>query len=203
MHRGGELLRVQFPHGGDCLIESVAPGESLPAYDHYLDSENNVWGASRNSTESRRVDTKTIEISRYPIPDPPCGEAGLGGGSRRGWFDSHDRLWFGGFDGSFVGMLDTKAPGRPEFEFFPVPMPWFQPYMAQSDSAGNVWTGSISADHIARMNEETGEWNLYLLPGETNIRQIHLQEGEGSGVSSLWIGANHQGRIIHIEPLGQ
>ena len=201
MSRAGQVLRVAFPEGGDCIVESVAPGESLPAYDQYVDSGNNVWGASRNSTEFWRVDAETFEVTRYPIPSEPRGETGLGGGSRRGWIDNQDRLWFGGFDGNYVGMLDTADPGRPEFELFPMPMPWFQPYMAQSDNAGYVWTGSISADHVARMNEETGEWNLYLLPGETNIRQIHVEEGERGGLSSLWIGANHQGRIIHIEPL--
>ena len=69
-----------------------------------------------------------------------------------------------------------------------MPMPWFQPYMAQNDDAGYVWTGSISADHVARMNEETGEWNFYLLPAEANIRHIHVQRSEIGGLSSSWVG---------------
>jgi hypothetical protein len=64
-----------------------------------------------------------------------------------------------------------------------------------------VWTGSISADRVARMNEATGEWTMYLLPKETNLRHIHVQRPANGGLSSLWVGMNHQARIVHIEPL--
>ena len=72
-----------------------------------------------------------------------------------------------------------------------------------SEDAGYVWTGSISADQVARMNEETGEWNIYLLPAAFNIRHMHVQRSESGGLSSSWIGGNHEGRIVHIEPLAR
>ena len=149
------------------------------------------------------MDAETLAVTYHPIPEEPRGETGFGGGSRRGLFDAQDRLWFGGFDGNYVGKLDPSMPTGQQIELFPVPMPWFQPYMAQNDDAGYVWTGSISADHVARMNEETGEWSFYLLPAETNIRQVHVQRPESGGLSSLWVGMNHQGRIVHIEPLAR
>ena len=195
---GGQLYQAQFLDDGKW---EGTPVGNLSAYDHYVDSKNNVYGASRGSTEFWRVDAKTHEITYYPIPEEPRGETGLGGGSRRGYFDAQDRLWFGGFDGNYVGKLDPSMPAGQAIELFPVPMPWFQPYMAVNDDAGYVWTGSISADHVARMNEETGEWNFYLLPAEANIRHMHVQRSESGGLSSSWIGANHEGRIVHIEPL--
>jgi hypothetical protein len=51
------------------------------------------------------------------------------------------------------------------------------------------------------MNEATGEWTMYLLPSETNLRHIHVQRSATGGLSSLWVGMNHQARIVHIEPL--
>jgi hypothetical protein len=61
------------------------------------------------------VDAKTGEFSYYDIPDKPRGAGGLGGGMRRGITDAKGRLWWGGFDGNFVGVLDPSLPkNRPE-----------------------------------------------------------------------------------------
>ena len=197
---GGGLRRAQIVDFGEWIQEEPIEGR-FPAYDMYVDSENNAYGSSRMQTEFWRVDAKTLEATRYPIPESPRGVPGLGTGSRRGFFDGQDRLWFGGFDGDYIGRLDPSLPPDRAITLFPVPLPWFQPYMAQNDDAGYTWAGSISSDHVARMNEETGEWNLYQLPHEANIRQIHVQPGESGGLSSLWIGLNHQGKMMHIEPL--
>ncbi len=197
---GGQLYQAELLGAGRWEGSVVATG--LAAYDSYVDSANNAYGASRGSTEFWRVDARTYEITQYPIPDRPRGETGLGTGSRRGLFDSRDRLWFGGFDGNVIGKLDPSLPAGEAIELFPVPMPWFQPYMAQSGEDGYVWTGSISSDHVARMDEDTEEWDFYLLPYETNIRHIHVQPGSQSGeLSSLWVGMNHEAGIVHIEPL--
>ena len=199
---GGRGLRRARIHGdGEWTQEPpVSADRNLSAYDMYVDSQNNAYGASRGSTEFWRVDAETLEVTYYPIPESPRGDPGLGTGSRRGMFDSQDRLWFGGFDGDVVGMLDPSLPNDRAITLFPTPLPWFQPYMAENDDDGYTWTGSISSDHVARMNEDTGEWNVYLLPSTTNVRQIHVARDE-DGISSLWVGMNHQGKMVHIEPL--
>lgn len=51
------------------------------------------------------------------------------------------------------------------------------------------------------MNVETGEWNIYLLAFEANIREIQLQPAEDSNLSSLWVPHAHQGLITLVEPL--
>jgi len=200
---GAPLSRVQFKGNGEIVREIVrAEGGSLAAYDIAVDSKNNVYGGDRNSTAIWKVDAKTLQPTFYPIPPKPRGgEGSLGGGMRRATVDAKDRFWWGGFDGGFIGMLDPSRPAGQEMKLFPVPLPWFQPYIAENDDAGYVWTGSISADRVARMNEATGEWTVYLLPKETNIRHIHVERPPNGGLSSLWVGMNHQARIIHIEPL--
>jgi len=200
---GAQLSRVQLKGKGEITREMVrAEGGSLAAYDIAVDSKNNVYGGDRTSTAIWKVDARTLKATFYPIPaQPRGGEGSLGGGMRRGTIDSKDRMWWGGFDGGFVGMLDTSRPAGQEMKLFPLPMPWFQPYIAENDDAGYTWTGSISADRVARMNEATGEWVVYLLPRETNLRHIHVQRSTTGGLSSLWVGMNHQARIVHIEPL--
>ena len=204
---GGQLQQAQLLGDGEWTGTPVPTERRLSAYDFYPDSKNNVYGAGRGSTEFWRVDAKTLEVTYYPIPEEPRGETAFGGGSRRGLFDSQDRAWFAGYDGNYIGKLDPSLPAEKAIELFPVPRPWFYPYMAQGGDDGYVWVNSESADHVGRMNEETGEWNFYRLPKdpehwEANMRHVYVQEPERDGLpSSLWVGKNHQGQIVHIEPL--
>ena len=68
-----------------------------------------------------RVDAKTLEVSYYDIPAKPRGVGGLGGGMRRGKTDGQDRMWWGGFDGNFIGMLDPKQPAGKEMKLYECP----------------------------------------------------------------------------------
>ena len=172
----------------------------LVAYDIAADTKNNVYGAARNSQYVWRVNAATGEVSYYDIPPQPRGVGGLGGGMRRGKADGQDRLWWGGFDGNFVGMLDPRQPAGKEMTLYPMP-PWFFPYDAHHDGRGYTWTGGIYADRVARLNVNTGQWNFYLLPFEANIRDIDLQPPASGGLSGLWVGHTHQGLITLIEPL--
>jgi streptogramin lyase len=122
---------------------------------------------------------------------------------RRGITDSQDRLWWGGFDGGFIGMLDPRQPDGRQMQLYPVPFPYFFPYDAHYDEQGYTWTGGIYADRVARMNVESGEWNFYLLPFEANIRDVNLQPAARGGLSGLWIGHTHQAMITLVEPLAR
>jgi streptogramin lyase len=173
----------------------------LFAYDIAADSRNNIYGAARASTYVWRIDAKSHEITYYDIPAEPRGVGGFGAGMRRGIVDGQDRLWWGGYDGNYIGMLDPSRPAGREMTLFPVPFPWFFPYDAHHDDAGYTWTGGIYADRVARMNVETGEWNFYLLPFEANIRDINLQPAARGGSSGLWIGHTHQALITLVEPI--
>ena len=89
-------------------FKTLPAAKPIPAYDIASDPQNNLFGAGRTSTYVWRVDSKTGEFTYYDIPDKPRGVGGLGGGMRRGISDSKGRLWWGGFDGNFVGMLDPS-----------------------------------------------------------------------------------------------
>jgi hypothetical protein len=84
-----------------------------------------------------------------------------------------------------------------------MPTPWFFPYDAHYDEQGYTWTGGITADRVARLNVNSGEWNFYLLPFSANIRDIDLKPAAAGGLSGLWIGHTHQGLITLIEPLAR
>jgi streptogramin lyase len=162
-----------------------------------------LYGSARGSPYVWRIDAKTLDVKYYDIPAEPRGVGGLGTGMRRGITDGQDRLWWGGYDGNFIGMLDPRKPAGREMTLYPVPFPWFFPYDAHFDDDAYTWTAGIYADRVARLNVESGEWNFYLLPFEANIRDINLQPPAESGLSGLWIGHTHQAKITLVEPLAR
>jgi streptogramin lyase len=216
---GGEMMDVSASHvdghgwraGPDAYRINIDTWQStavkgskpLARYDIAADTKNNLYGAGRGSTYVWRVDAKTLQVTYYDIPAKPRGVGGLGGGMRRGIADKQDRLWWGGYDGNFVGMLDPRQPAGKEITLYDVPFPWFFPYDAQYDENGHTWTGGTNADRVARLNLSAGEWNFYLLPFEANIRDINLRPAGPDGLSGLWIGHTHQGLITLIEPLAK
>ncbi len=214
---GGEMIDVSASHvdghgwrteGGAAHRINLETWEHTPfkgarplvAYDIAADSKNNLFGAARNSRYVWRVDRATGQVAYYDIPAQPRSVGGIGSGMRRGIADAQDRLWWGGFDGNFVGMLDPRQPAGKEMTLYPMPA-WFFPYDAHHDNQGYTWTGGIYADRVARLNVNTGAWNYYLLPYEANIRDIDLQPAAAGGLSGLWIGHTHQALITLVEPL--
>jgi virginiamycin B lyase len=182
------------------VTKTIQGPKGMPRYDIASDTQNNLFGAGRGGTFVWYANAKTGEVSYYDIPATPRGVGGLSGGMRRGKADKQDRLWWGGFDGNFIGMLDPKETAGRQMKLWAVPSPWFFPYDAHYDEQGYTWTGGIYADRVARLHLDSGEWNFYLLPFTANIRDIDLRPAQAGGLSGLWIGHTHQGLITLIEP---
>jgi len=119
-----------------------------------------------------------------------------GGGCRRGHIDSQDRLWCGGFNRDSVAMLDSKTQKITEWKS---PTEWTRPYDAQFDDRTYVWAAGMDSDMAVRLNPQTGEFTEYLLPHETNVRNVAVQKS--GALSSLWLGDQHGGTIVRVEPL--
>jgi virginiamycin B lyase len=184
------------------VTTTIKGSKPLPRYDIASDSKNNLYGAGRTSTYVWYANAKTGEVAYYDIPEAPRGVGGLGGGMRRGKADKQDRLWWGGYDGNFVGMLDPKKPAGQQMRLWAMP-PYFFPYDAHYDEQGYTWTGGIYADRVARLNVESGEWVYYAFPFTANIRDIDLRPAPAGGLSGLWFGHTHQGLITLVEPLAK
>jgi len=54
-------------------------------------------------------------------------------------------------------------------------------------------------DRVTRLNTRTGEAVSYLLPRETNIRRVHVDNS--TTPVSFWVGSNHGASIVKLEPL--
>ena len=121
---------------------------------------------------------------------------------RRGRADKQDRLWWGGFDGNFVGMLDPRKPAGQQMKLWAMP-PYFFPYDAHYDEQGYTWTGGIYADRVARLNVEIRGVGLLPAPVHGEHPRHRLEAAAAGGLSGLWFGHTHQGMITLVEPLAR
>jgi virginiamycin B lyase len=164
-------------------------GEPHNIYDVIPDSKNNVYFTDFRQRHIGRIDAKTGAIQLYPAPTPASAP-------RRGSMDADDRLWFAEYRANRVAMFDTKSE---TFEEWPMPTPWTAPYDVVLDKNGEAWTGSMSTDRVVRLDPATGTTVEYLLPRETNIRRVFVDNS--TSPVSFWVGSNHGASIVKLEPL--
>ena len=158
-------------------------------YDVVADSKNNVWFTDFRWQNIGKIDAKTGEIWNYEVPT-------RGSNPRRGQMDSQDRLWFGEYRGHKIGMFDTKTE---KFKEWAIPTPWSAPYDVTLDKNEEAWTGSMLNDRVARVDTKSAGVIEYLLPRQTNIRRVHVDNT--TSPVQFWTGNNHGASIIKLEPL--
>src|SRR5207247_8889116 len=122
-------------------------------------------------------------------------EATLGSGPRRGGMDAQGRASCGEVYGGKSGMCDTKTA---RFQEWPVPTPHTAPYDVGLDKNGEVWSAGMEADRIIRMDPRTGQITEYLLPRQTNIRRVFVDNR--TTPVTFWVGNNEGASIIKLEP---
>src|SRR5262249_4185482 len=113
-----------------------------------------------------RVDAKTGAVTLYPTPTQNSRP-------RRTMLDSQDRLWFAEFAANKLGMFDIK---QETFREWDVPTPHTYPYDVFLDKNGELWSGSMSSDRILRFDPQSGATVEYLLPRQTNIRRVFVDD---------------------------
>jgi virginiamycin B lyase len=176
-------------------IETIAPfadsktGENHNIYDIIPDASNNVYFTDFAQQHLGKVDAKTGQTTLFELPTKASAP-------RRGMMDDKGRIWFGLYRGNKIEMFDTKTEKFKEWE---MPTAWSSPYDVTIDKNGEVWTGSMLNDRVSRLNLETGTFVEYLLPRETNIRRVFVDNS--TTPVTFWVGNNHQGSIVRVEPL--
>jgi len=162
----------------------------ISGYGLPTDKDNNVWMMEFGNANIGTRNAKTGEVKIWTTPIQRSRP-------RRGRFDDQGHLWFAEYAGNAIGMFDPATERMKEYK---LPIPWANPYdVVPSKGAAEVWTGSMSNDHVTRLNTKTEEITDYLLPRTTNIRRVFLEETGARPV--LWIGNNHGAAIVKVEPL--
>jgi streptogramin lyase len=110
--------------------------------------------------------------------------------------DAQDRLWFAEYGGNRLAMFDTNTE---KFTEWPLPTPWTAPYYVTWDKNGELWAGGMTTDRVVRLDPKTGEAVEYLLPRETNIRRVFVDNS--TTPVTFWTGSNHGAAVVRVEPL--
>jgi streptogramin lyase len=183
----GEWVAIDYKKGRS----PSEPGynDRIGSYGVAVDSQNNFYGLNLGGTHVTRVDAKTMNARPFRTPTPDSGP-------RRGHMDPQDRLWFAQFRGNNIGMFDTKTE---QFKEYKMLVEWTNPYDAISDRAGFAWGGGMTNDYVGRVNIQTGETTMYLLPGTTNIRRVDVDNS--TNPPSFWVGDNLGATLLRVEPL--
>ncbi|HTF93825.1 MAG TPA: carboxypeptidase regulatory-like domain-containing protein [Verrucomicrobiae bacterium] len=186
------IYRVDVATGQyENLGEFKIPGEnrSINAYGIPSDSENNLYLLEFGSNNIGRIDAKTKEFKVFTTVTPNSRP-------RRGRFDAQDRLWFAEYGANGIGMLDPKSGKIQEWR---VPIAWSAPYHVVPDKNGNVWAGSMWTDRVTRLDPKTSTFVDYLLPRETNIRRVFIDNS--TTPVTFWVGSNHGASVLKLETL--
>jgi streptogramin lyase len=182
------VLRLDLRSG---TFEAFAP-YAIPrpnVYDVIPDSKNNGFFLVMGAEEVGRIDARTGSIAIHKTPTS-------GSGPRRGMMDAQDRLWFGENRADRIGMFDTRTN---RFEEWTPPTPGAWPYDATVDKNGEVWSGGEFNDRILRLNPQSGQFTEYLLPVQTNVRRVFVDNS--TTPVTFWVGNNHGASIVKLEPL--
>ena len=167
-----------------------ASGKPIPGYGMPTDLKNRPFLLEFSGTRIGWFDAekKLAEVFTTPFS---------GSRPRRGRVDAEGRLWFAEYGGNGIAMFDPKTRSIKEWQ---LPIPGSQPYDVVSSKGGaEAWTGSMLTDYVSRLDTQSGDVVDYLLPRNTNIRRVFVEEAGSK--QALWVGSNHGGSIVKVEPL--
>ncbi len=196
--------RVWFSEGGSRTLFRLDPAtgkmdhidqfkdvpKTVPHAEYGIvsDPKNNIWFFDFADRNVGRTDKETGVTTLFAVPTAASRP-------RRGHMDPEGRITFAEFAADRVGVMDTKTE---QIREWPLPAN-FAPYDAVMDHNGEIWTGGMNADTIERIDTKSGQSVGYLLPESTNIRRVTVDNS--TTPVTFWVGNNHRGKIIKLEPL--
>jgi virginiamycin B lyase len=185
-----DIFRLDLASGN---WEKLHPTDSLPPGRHYgiyqviSDSHNNLWLAEFDDGHLGKIDAKTLQVTWYTPPT-------LHSRMRRLEIDDQDRITIAEYRANKVAVFDPKTE---QFTEYSLP-PYTFPYRAQFDKNGELWASTMSTDRVVRLDPKTGTSVEYLMPGDTNMRTVALDNS--TKPVTFWVGGNHNHSLVKVEP---
>ncbi len=186
-----DIFRVDLKTG---QWEKFHPADQLPGvknagiYQVMSDSKNNLWMAEFTEGHLGKIDAKTGQVTWFATPTPHARD-------RRMEIDDQDRVLVTEYRTSKVALFNTKTE---QFTEYSLPEYTF-PYRANFDKNGELWASTMSTDRVVRMNPKSGETEQYLMPSDTNMRTVFLDNS--TAPVTFWVGSNHDHKLVKVEPL--
>jgi virginiamycin B lyase len=187
-----DIFRLDIASG---TWDKFHPTSSLPAghysiYQVISDSRNNLWMAEFVDGHIGKIDAKTGAVTWYPLPTAH-------GRARRMEIDDQDRILLTEYRGNAVALFDTRA--EKFIAEYKLPTPYSGPYRAQTDKNGDIWVAGMQTDRAIRLDPKIGKAVEYLMPGDTNMRSLYIDNS--TSPPTFWTGSNHDHALVRVEPL--
>lgn len=187
-----DIFRLDLASG---KWEKFHPTDELPGgiknpgmYQVMADSQNNLWIAEFTEGHLGKIDAKTTKVTWYATPTPHAR-------ARRMEIDDQDRVLVTEYRTSKVALFDTRAERFTEYSL----PPYTFPYRANFDRNGEIWASTMSTDRVVRLDPKTGQAAQYLMPSDTNMRTVFIDNS--TTPVTFWVGSNHDHRLVKVEPL--
>jgi streptogramin lyase len=161
--------------------------EQTGFYGIISDSKNNLWMAEFDEGHLGEIDAKTKQVRWYTPPTPH-------GKFRRLNVDDQDRVISAEYGNSKVSIFDPRTEKFAEYDL-PVGT---HPYRADIDKNGEIWASTMHTDRVVRLNPKTRDTTQYLMPSDTNMRTIFVDNT--TTPVTIWVGSNHDHRLVKVEP---
>lgn len=185
-----DIYRLDLATGTWERFQPLKDLVSRPAsiYQVISDSHNNLWMAEFQLGHLGKIDAKTGKVTWHDLPTPHAR-------ARRMTIDDQDRILVTEFRGNKVALFDTKTEKMTEW-----PMPAYTyPYRAAVDKNGEIWASTMHTDRAVRLDPKTGATIEYLLPKETNMRSVFVDNS--TTPITFWTGSAHGAALVKVEPL--
>jgi len=186
------ILRLDLASGKYEMIDPfkyMPEGTNHSPYGLAADDKNNLFLMDFGDEVIARMDAQTLQTTIYPTPAPRSRP-------RRAMRDGQGRIWFAEYAANKVAMFD---PVKETFKEWDVPTPFTYPYDVFLDKNNDLWAGSMSNDRILRLTPTTGKAVEYLLPRQTNVRRVWVDNA--TTPVNFWVGSNHGASIVRLTPL--
>lgn len=159
-------------------------------YQVISDSKNNLWMAEFVDGYIGKIDAKTGAVTWYDLPTAH-------GRARRMQMDDQDRILLTEYRGNAVAVFDTRA--EKFTSEYKLPTPYSGPYRAAIDKNGEIWVAGMQTDRAIRLDPKTGNSVEYLMPSDTNMRSLAIDNS--TPIPTFWTGSNHAHALVKVEPL--
>jgi virginiamycin B lyase len=157
----------------------------IAGYDLAVDSHNNGWSTNGPKGTIDRVDPKTGQIKRYPVP---------GATFMRGIeVDAQDNVWFGDVMGHRLGKIDPRTE---QMTFYHPPTANFSPYGIIVDKkTGHLWLADYLGANVTRFDPATGKFTEFPFPSRVQMIRFFAEDPQGR----VWFTDFTNGKIGVLE----